>query len=113
MLNFLLTLVLNLFILAALLGACYVINQAWPGANADGYLAFAVFIIFAAILDAVLTFLVFAESNAHYGQFSTTPAFDQRFASYFAAAGIALYCAHRSGRTLTGSLLRTRQPLES
>lgn len=80
-----------------------------PGANADGYLAFAVFIIFAAILDAVLTFLVFAESHAHYGQFSTTEAFDQRFASYFTAAGIALYRAHRSDHTLTGSFFRNRQ----
>ncbi|WP_233875027.1 hypothetical protein [Paraburkholderia adhaesiva] len=111
--NFLLTLALNLLILATLLGTCYVVNQMWPGTNADGYLAFAVFIIFAAILDAVLTFLVFAESHAHYGQFSTTETFDERLASYFAAAGIALYCACRRGRTLTGSLLRNRQPLES
>lgn len=113
MFNFLLTLTLNLLILAALLSACYAVNQLWRSANADGYLAFAVFIIFAAILDAILTFMVFADSTTHYGQFSTTPAFNQRLSSYFAAAGIALYCAHRSGRTLTGSLFRNRQPLES
>jgi len=90
MINFLLDLISNLAILAVLLAGCCIVNSMRPDACANGYLMFVVFAGVALLFDAVLTFLVFADSQARYGKFSTTDAFVARLAAYLTACGIAV-----------------------
>ncbi|MBN3757002.1 hypothetical protein G3N95_28960 [Paraburkholderia sp. Tr-20389] len=90
MINFLLDLISNLAILAALLVVCCVVNKMRPDAYANGYLLFVAFVAVALLFDAALTFLVFADSQARYGKFSTTDAFATRSAAYLTACGIAI-----------------------
>jgi hypothetical protein len=82
MINFLLDLISNLIILAVLLTACCVINWMRSDAKPNGYLVFVVFVAIALLFDAALTFLVFADSQARYGKFSTVQAFIPRLAAY-------------------------------
>jgi len=89
MINFLLDLITNLIILAGLLTACWAINLSRPGAKVNGYRVFAVLIAIALLFDAALTFLVFADSQARYGQFSTTEAFMSRAGAYVIACCVA------------------------
>ncbi|WP_245253948.1 hypothetical protein [Paraburkholderia sp. LEh10] len=103
MINFLLDLISNLIILAVMLAACCVINWMKPDAKANGYLAFVVFVALALLFDAALTFLVFADSQARYGRFSTTGAFVARLAAYAAASAIAICLAR----------VRSRKPAEA
>ncbi|WP_336599305.1 hypothetical protein [Paraburkholderia bengalensis] len=90
MINFLLDLISNLIILAALLSVCCVVNRIRPGTHANAYLLFVVFIAIALAFDTVLTWLVFADSQARYGRFSTNEAFLVRAAAYLTACGVAL-----------------------
>ncbi|WP_240057150.1 hypothetical protein [Paraburkholderia azotifigens] len=90
MINYLLDLISNLAILAVLLAACCVVNRIRPDAGANGYLMFVAFVAVALLFDAVLTFLVFADSQTRYGKFSTTEAFMTRLAAYLTACGIAI-----------------------
>jgi hypothetical protein len=90
MINFLLDLISNLIILAVLVMVCSVVNKIKPDANANGYLLFVAVIGVALLFDAALTFLVFADSQARYGKFSTSQAFVLRLAAYVSACGIAI-----------------------
>jgi hypothetical protein len=100
MINFLRDLISNLIILAVMLAACCIINLARPGAKANGYLVFVAFIAIALVFDAALSFLVFADSQARYGQFCTTQACMPRFAAYLTACAIAIGLAReRSCKT--------------
>jgi hypothetical protein len=83
--NFLLDLISNQIILAFMLAACCIINLARPGATPNDYLVFVAFLAIALVLDAALSFLVFADSQARYGQFSTTQSGMPRFAAYLTA----------------------------
>ncbi|TCG09968.1 hypothetical protein BZM27_01405 [Paraburkholderia steynii] len=102
MINFLLDLISNLIILAVLLTACCVINWMRPDAKADGYLVFVVFVAIALLFDAASTCLVFADSQARYGKFSTTQAFIPRLAAYVTASGIAIGLSHTRSRKAAG-----------
>lgn len=102
MINFLLDLISNLIILAVLLTACCVINWMRPDAKADGYLVFVVFVAIALLFDAALTFLVFADSQARYGKFSTLGAFIPRLAAYVTASGIAIGLSRMRSRKAAG-----------
>ena len=90
MINFLLDLISNLIILAMLLTACCVINWMRPDAKANGYRVFVVLVAVALLFDSALTFLVFADAQARYGQFSTTEAFISRAGAYLAACCVAV-----------------------
>ncbi|WP_346779250.1 hypothetical protein [Burkholderia sp. Ac-20365] len=103
MINFLLDLISNLVILAALLAACCAINWMRPDdAKVNGYRVFVVFVAIALIFDAALTFLVFADSQARYGKFSTTDAFVPRMAAYLSASGIAVLLSRMRSRKEAG-----------
>ena len=102
MINFLLDLISNLIILAALLAACCVINWMRPDEKANGYRVFVVFVAIALVFDAALTFLVFADSQARYGKFSTTDAFLARMAAYLTASGIAVLLSRMRSRKEAG-----------
>ncbi|HWT37432.1 MAG TPA: hypothetical protein VN289_14175 [Paraburkholderia sp.] len=102
MINFLLDLISNLAILAVLLAAGCVVNRIRPGAYANGYLMFVVFIAVALLFDAALTFLVFADSQARYGRFSTTEAYVTRVAAYLTACGIAIGLSRVRSRKAAG-----------
>jgi len=93
MINFLLDLISNLIILAALLAACCVINWMRPDEKANGYRVFVVFVAIA---------LVFADSQARYGKFSTTDAFLARMAAYLTASGIAVLLSRMRSRKEAG-----------
>ncbi|WP_231949992.1 hypothetical protein [Paraburkholderia caribensis] len=115
MVNFLLDLISNLIILAALLTACCVINWMRPDAKVDGYLVFVVFVAIALLFDAALTFLVFADSQARYGKFSTMQAFIPRLAAYATASGIAIGLSRMRSRKAAGragahTVIRTSPP---
>lgn len=102
MFNFLLDLISNLIILAVLLTACCAFNWMRPDARVNGYLVFVVFIAIALLFDTALTFLVFADSQARYGKFSTTNAFIPRIAAYLTACGIAIYLSRMRNRKNAG-----------
>ncbi|BFG74492.1 hypothetical protein PTKU46_25250 [Paraburkholderia terrae] len=102
MINFLLDLISNLIILAVLLTACCVINWMRPDAKPNGYLVFVVFVAIALLFDAALTFLVFADSQARYGKFSTVQAFIPRLAAYVTACGIAIGLSRMRSRKAAG-----------
>ena len=90
MTNFLFDLVSNLALLAIVLIACHVCNRLTPGAALNGSHVFAALALAAALLDAALTFLVFADARTRYGQFSTSSAFLARSAAYAIAIIVAL-----------------------
>ena len=100
--NFLLDLISNLIILTVLLTACCVINWMRPDAKPNGYLVFVVFVAIALLFDAALTFLVFADSQARYGKFSTVQAFIPRLAAYVTACGIAIGLSRMRSRKAAG-----------
>jgi hypothetical protein len=99
MLNFLLDLITNLIILALLLTACWAFNLARPDAKVNGYRVFVVLTTIAMLFDAALTFLVFADAQARYGQFSTTAAFVARAVAYVIACGVAILLERVHRRT--------------
>jgi hypothetical protein len=102
MINFLLDLISNLIILAMLLTACCVINWMRPDAKANGYRVFVVLVAIALLFDGALTFLVFADSQARYGKFSTVQAFIPRLAAYVTACGIAIGLSRMRSRKAAG-----------
>lgn len=53
----------------------------------------------ALLLDAALTFLVFADAQSRYGQFSTSSAFFERAGAYVLAAMAALAWRYAARRT--------------
>ena len=94
MFEFLLGLLSNLALLAAVLAVCCVVNRLWPDAPLDGARLFTTVAVCALIFDATLTFLVFADSQRRYGQFSTTGAFAERAGAY----GLAAAASHAFAR---------------
>ncbi|MFL9867303.1 hypothetical protein PQR67_24270 [Paraburkholderia fungorum] len=98
MTNFLFDLVSNLALLAIVLSACRLGNRLVPGAALNGAHIFVALASTALLLDAALTFLVFADAQSRYGQFSTSSAFFERGGAYAVAAIAALawqYAARR------------------
>ena len=98
MTNFLFGLVSNLALLAIVLSACHLCNRLVPGAALNGAHIFVALALAALLLDAALTFLVFADAQSRYGQFSTSSAFFERASAYVLAAIAALawrYAARR------------------
>ena len=88
MANFLFNLVSNLALLAAVLIVCHLCNRLIPGATLNGPHVFVGLALAALLFDAALTFLVFADAQNRYGQFSTRAAFFQRAGAY-GLAGLA------------------------
>ena len=86
MTNFLFDLVSNLALLAIVLVACQLCNRLIPGVVLNGSRVFAALALTAVLLDAALTFLVFADARTRYGQFSTPSAFWVRSAATMASA---------------------------
>jgi len=82
MTNFLFDLVSNFALLAIVVIACHVCNRLIPGVALNGPRVFAALACAAVLLDAALTFLVFADARTRYGQFSTPSAFVVRSAAY-------------------------------
>ncbi len=99
MTNFLFDLVSNLVLLAIVLSACHLCNRLVPGAALNGAHVFVALVSAALLLDAALTFLVFADAQSRYGTFSTPTAFFERASAYVLAAIAALasrYVARRA-----------------
>ncbi|CAE6703092.1 hypothetical protein [Paraburkholderia nemoris] len=99
MTNFLFDLVSNLVLLAIVLSACHLCNRLVPGAALNGAHVFVALISAALLLDAALTFLVFADAQSRYGTFSTPAAFVERASAYVLSAVAALasrYVARRA-----------------
>lgn len=90
MTNFLFGLVSNLAFLAIVLSACHLCNRLVPGATLNGPHIFVALASTALLLDAALTFLVFADAQSRYGKFSTSSAFFERGGAYTVAAIAAL-----------------------
>jgi hypothetical protein len=86
MTNFLFDLLSNLALLAIVLIACHLFNRLAPGAALNGAHIFVALASTALLLDAALTFLVFADAQNRYGKFSTPAAFFQRASAYVLAA---------------------------
>ncbi len=104
MTNFLFDLFSNLALLAFVLAACHLCNRLMPDASLslNGSRVFTVLASIAFLFDAVLTFLVFADSQNRYGQFSTPVAFFERACAYLLAIVAAfawLHMTRRSGPT--------------
>ena len=86
MTNFLFDLFSNLALLAFVLAASHLCNRLIPGASLNGSHIFSrIGIGCTTLLDAALTFLVFADSQNRYGQFSTSTAFFERACAYLLA----------------------------
>ncbi len=99
MTNFLFGLVSNLALLAIVLSACHLCNRLVPGAALNGAHIFVALALAALLLDAALTFLVFADAQSRYGQFSTSSAFFERASAYVLAAIAALAWRYAARRT--------------
>lgn len=110
MTNFLFDLLSNLALLALVLAVCHLCNRYLPGASLDGMSIFAALACIALLLDAALTFLVFADSQNRYGHFSTPTAFCERAFAYGLAivAALATRCVARRSRSAKAG---TRAPL--
>ncbi|CAB3783485.1 hypothetical protein [Paraburkholderia fynbosensis] len=98
MANFLFDLVSNLALLALVVIACRVYNRLTPGPAINGAHVFAALALAALLLDAALTFLVFADAQNRYGQFSTPAAFFFRAAAYVIAIVVAFAWHHVTRR---------------
>lgn len=97
MANFMFDLVSNLALLAIVVIACRLYNRFTPGPAINGAHVFAALILVALLLDAALTFLVFADAQNRYGKFSTPSAFCTRAAAYVLAL-VAAFAWHRVAR---------------
>ncbi|KAA1006291.1 hypothetical protein FVF58_27345 [Paraburkholderia panacisoli] len=82
MANFLFDVVSNLALLATVLLACGLYNRLTAGPAVNGARVFAALASAALALDAALTFLVFADAQNRYGQFSAPAVFCQRAGAY-------------------------------
>jgi hypothetical protein len=91
--NFLFDLVANLALLTMLLIVCHLCNVAKPELALNGGYIFVLLIVTAAVFDAALTFLVFADAQSGYGKFSSTTEFLHRAAVYALTGSIALLIA--------------------
>ncbi|HZZ12165.1 MAG TPA: hypothetical protein VFE79_15875 [Paraburkholderia sp.] len=99
MTNFLFDLIANLVLLVTVLIACRLLGTLMPGAPLDGAHIFVALALTALLLDAALTFLVFADAQNRYGTFSSPVAFVER-ASAYAVSAIAALAWRRMTRRL-------------
>jgi chromate transport protein ChrA len=98
MANFLFDLASNLALLAVVVITCGMYNRFTPGPAINGAHVFAALALAALLLDAALTFLVFADAQNRYGQFSTPAAFFVRAAAYVIAIVTAFAWHHVTRR---------------
>ena len=98
MTNFLFGLISNLVLLAIVLSVCLLCNRLVPGATLNGPHVFVALASTALLLDAALTFLVFADAQNRYGRFSSSSAFFERGSAYVVAAIAALAWQHATRR---------------
>ena len=82
MTHFLFDLVSNLALLAIVRIACHLYNRFTSGPAVNGFHVFATLALLALLLDAALTFFVFADAQSRYGQFSSPVAFVKRACAY-------------------------------
>lgn len=106
MTNFLFDFISNLALLAIVLAVCHLFNRAIPGATVNGSHIFVALVSVALLLDAALTFLVFADSQNRYGQFSTSTAFFERAGAYLLAI-VAAFAWRRVSRRAKASVSKT------
>ncbi|MBN3804383.1 hypothetical protein GXB81_15185 [Paraburkholderia sp. Ac-20336] len=102
MTHFLLDILVNLALLAGVSLACGLYNRLGAGATLSGPRVFAALAAIALVLDIVLTFVVFADAQSRYGQFSRTATFFQRSGAYVLAIMVAFawhYVARRRRST--------------
>ncbi|MFM0733279.1 hypothetical protein PQQ52_22650 [Paraburkholderia sediminicola] len=97
--NFLFDLVSNLALLTIVLIACHLCNRLVPGAALNGAHIFVALVSAALLLDAALTFLVFADAQSRYGKFGASSAFFERTGAYVLAATAALAWRYAARRT--------------
>ncbi|NML30733.1 hypothetical protein [Paraburkholderia antibiotica] len=95
MTNFLFDLLSNLALLAIISIACHLYNRFGSGVVLSGPAIFIVLALIACVLDGLLTFVVFADAQDRYGQFTRTGAFMQRAGAYALAIVIA-FSWHRA-----------------
>jgi hypothetical protein len=98
MANFLFNLVSNIALLAVVVIVCGLYNHFTSGPAINGVHVFAALALAALLLDAALTFLVFADAQTRYGQFSSPAAFSARAAAYGLAIVIAFAWHHVARR---------------
>jgi chromate transport protein ChrA len=99
MTHFLFDLALNLSLLVIVRIACHLYNRFTAAPAVNGSHVFASLAVFALLLDAALTFVVFADSQSRYGQFSSPDAFVERACAYGLAivvASVWSYIARRA-----------------
>jgi hypothetical protein len=89
MTHFLFDLGSNLALLVIVLIACHLYNRFTSRPAINGAHVFAALALLAFMLDAALTFVVFADAKSRYGQFSSPDAFVERASSY----GLAIVAA--------------------
>lgn len=97
MVNFLFYFTSNLGLLAAVLLACKLHNRLTSGRPVNGAMIFAALAASAFAFDAALTFLVFADAQTRYGQFSARAGFFERAGAYMLAI-VAAFAWHRTVR---------------
>jgi hypothetical protein len=98
MANFLFDLASNLALLTIVVIGCGLYNRFTPGPAINSAHVFAALALAALLLDAALTFLVFADAQNRYGQFSTPAAFFARAAAYVLTIAIAFAWHHVARR---------------
>jgi chromate transport protein ChrA len=110
MANFLFDLVSNLALFAIVLIACALYNRFTPGPAINGAHVFAALALAAFVLDAALTFLVFADAQNRYGQFSTPAAFFARAGAYVFAI-VAAFAWHHVAHRKRSAKIRADEAL--
>ena len=93
MTHFLFDLVSNLALLVIVQIACCLYNRFASGPAINGTDVFAALLLFAFLFDAALTFVIFADAQSRYGQYSSSDAFVERACAYGLAIIVALRCA--------------------
>jgi hypothetical protein len=98
MTHFLFDLVSNLALLVIVRIACHLYNRFTTGPVVNGSHVFATLALFAFLFDAALTFVVFADSQSRYGQFSSPDAFVGRACAYGLAIVVAFVWSYFARR---------------
>lgn len=107
MISFLLS---NLALLVIVQTACCLHNRFTSGPAIDGRSVFTALALLAFLLDATLTFLVFADARSRYGQFGSSDAFFGRACAYGLAI-IAAFAWRSVARRLRREQVSTDKPV--
>lgn len=110
MTHFLFGLVSTLALLVIVKIACVVYNRFTSGEAINGSYVFAALILFALLFDAILTFVIFADAQSRYGQYSSRDAFVERACAYGLAI-IASFVWHYVARRSRPALLSADKPV--